>query len=327
MGANEEGFTIALGSLPFGGVVDDENATNIINLALERGCNTFDVAPLYGGGNAPRILGKALRYGRETVKIWCSIGLTSRPDINGVFAVDVAEHSPLFLESSVDQMLYELERDHIDVLNLHAFDPVTPVDEVLATISKLLSKGKILSASYSNLNHIEFDQLLLYDSDEKVIVQSLQMHGNILERRLVQEFTPKIDFPRRGIICYRPLARGLLGREYGPENARPSDSRSSRGWRLDRYLEPSTLKAISDLRNYVESAGFNLPTIALRWLESQEAVTGAVVGVRTSEQLTEILDGYSAFDSPEFLEDMESELVNLGLGDIAKSFPLDYFEK
>lgn len=327
MGTDDKVFTIALGSLPFGGVVDEKDAIEIINLALVRGCNTFDVAPLYGGGNSARILGKALRHVHETVKIWCSIGLTARPDVNGVFAVDVAEHSPLFLESSVDQMLYALERDHIDVLNLHAFDPVTPVSEVLATISELLSKGKILSASYSNLNHSEFDQLSLYDSNEKAIVRSLQVHGNLLERRLVREFAPKIDYPRRRIVCYRPLARGLLGREYGPENARPVDSRSSRGWRLDRYLEPSTLEAISDLRKFVESAGFILPTIALRWLEGQDAVAGAVVGVRTSEQLSEIFDGYSAFDSPEFLEDVESELVSLGLGDIAERFPLDYFEK
>lgn len=327
MVAEDGVFTLALGTLPFGGVVDDDVARDIINVALGRGCNTFDVAPLYGEGNAPKILGRALRNAHDSVKIWCSIGLTTRHDLNGVFAVEVAEHSRLFLESSVDQMLFALNRDYIDVLNLHAFDPVTPIEEVLASISKLLSQGKILSASYSNLNHAEFDQLISCDAEEEAIVQSVQMHGNLLERRLVREFTPKIHFPRRGIVCHRPLARGLLGREYGPQNARPQDSRSSRGWRLDRYLDPNILKAIYDLRKYVESAGFILPTIALRWLESQDAIIGAIVGVRTSEQLTEILDGYEAFNAPEFLVDVESAITNLGLDDIAESFPREYFEK
>ena len=318
-------FKLVLGTLPFGGAVSSRESEAIIVSAIENGLRDFDVAPLYGGGKAPRILGRAIRDYSEDVSIWGSIGLESRIDPQSVFAVQVANHTPAYLLSAIDQMLEMLDRDYIDVLNIHAFDPNTNFEQVYDFLLKMIELGKVKELSYSNLLPHEFSEIERVDIHQTI--SRIQLHGNLVEQRLISEFAMLFVNSSRKIVCHRPFARGLLTREYGPDNLRPIESRSTRGWRLDRYLDQSFLKAVSELRSKIENRGISATTAALTWLKEQPKIAGAIFGVRSIPQLLDVISGLNSSKTLEVSSWLQPILVDVNLIDFAHSNPQDYFEK
>lgn len=278
---------LVLGTLPFGGVVSGRDAHALLDQALTGGVRAFDVSHLYGGGLAMQILRDALR-GLEGVEIWCSVGLEQRPDPNGVFGVEMTAITEESIGTKVGSALQRLGRDFLSTLNIHAFDHSTPLEETLAALSAVKERGVIQRVSFSNLSDSE--AALIVELDTKHVVDFVQLHGNVLERRLINTSGERFRADGRGVACFRALARGLLTRGYSPSNPRPADSRATRGWRLNRYLSDDYLMGLHELFQRLNLADIGPVDFALSWLIHNGAADSAVVGVRSSAQLAEVLE-------------------------------------
>lgn len=319
-----EPSVLILGCLPFGGVVDEKNSRQIILTAMERGIYNFDVAPLYGNGMAMGILGKALKVKRDKAKIWCSIGLERALDSKGVFSVSVSKQNAKGLKKSITQALDSLGTDYLDVLNIHAPDSGTPFGETLESLAELKLEGKILEIGYSNFDSLQLPELLKNDSGK---ISKFQFHGNLIETKMIEEFMPMIRESKREAYCYRPLARGLLAREYTLDNYRPIDSRSTRGWRLDSYLRNDFFLLLNELRNVAKNHEISTAQLSLIWLICVAKIDGAIFGVRTIGQLNNILDLIGLNLTMELFLDLHAIVSKQEFLEVSKSLPNFYFEK
>jgi len=318
---------IILGTLPFGSVLSDTDSRKLIDLAWENDIREFDVATLYGNGMAAEILATTLGERMNSSKVWVSVGLEKVPDPKQVFSVKVQKLTSRYLRESIDQMCSRLRLETIDVLNIHGPDPSTPFEETLEELLNLKSAGKIQKVSISNFDTIELENILEIDMKLGGGLDIFQIHGNLLEQRLINEFKTTLHQCSKLLYCYRPFARGLLTRKYSRNNPKPSNSRAARGWRLDTYLTEEVLFQLEQLSDLIDTYNYSSTHISLYWLLNVANVNGAIVGVRTAEQLNDLIS-YRNFDpSNEFKVEFEKFRQTSNFSTISERLPLHYFEK
>lgn len=313
---------VVLGTLPFGGVVTENDSHLLIERALAGGIAAFDVSPLYGAGKAISIVCKALK-GVEHAQIWCSVGLEKKPDVNNVFAVKLVSLTKDAIVKRTYDVLEAFDRTHLSVLNIHAFDETTPIEVTLDALRELKNSGLVEKVSYSNLSQGQAHAIVLADRER--VIDLVQLHGNVLERRLINGPGRIFQDDGRGVACFRALARGLLTREYSPSNPRPAQSRATRGWRLNNYLTHSYLEGLDELRDRLATEGIQSVDFALSWLLQGGFAETAIVGVRDEAHLNALLpwvnNNQDAAQSPD-LDQLIPEQLRSGLN----SLPLDHFE-
>src|SRR5690349_2246314 len=128
------------------GNTDAKEARRLIDLCLDAGVNLFDTADVYSAGASESVLGEAIKGRRDKVLISTKTGLPmgDAPDQYGT--------SPARLTKAVEDALKRLNTDHIDLLQLHAFDAATPIEDVLATLDALVKSGKLRAIGVSNFS-------------------------------------------------------------------------------------------------------------------------------------------------------------------------------
>jgi aryl-alcohol dehydrogenase-like predicted oxidoreductase len=318
---------IVLGTLPFGSVLSEAESKKLIQLAWKGNIRKFDVGTLYGNGLAAEILPSALGDQMHNSEVWVSVGLEKVPDPNGVFSVNVQKLTSNYLRKSVDQMRSQLKVESINVLNIHGPDPSTPFEETLEELLRLKASGKIQKISISNFIPSELEEILDVDSKFGGGLDIFQFHGNLLEQRLINEFKASLQQNDKSVYCYRPFARGLLTRKYSRKNPKPSDSRSTRGWRLDSYLTEEVLVQLEHLNDLIDSYSYSSIHVSLYWLLSLSKIDGAIVGIRTEDQLNDLIAFKNFEPSNQFKSDFEKYTQNLDFSTIAEHLPYHYFEK
>lgn len=318
---------LVLGCLPFGSVVDPFESQKILESAWRQGIKNFDVATLYGNGFAADILRKTFSGQAEVPNYWVSVGLEKFPDPNGIFSVTVMKLSKQNVFKMVNIMLEKLSTDKIEVLNIHGPDKTTPIGETLDALLELREAGKISKISISNFIPSELDDILKYENSSGVGFDIFQFHGNLLEQRLINEFEATLRALSKKIYCYRPIARGLLGRGYSRVNPRPINSRSTRGWRLNSYLNYDLLSVLEVITSLAYKHEISEVEIALYWLLQERKIDGTIIGVRTIEQLNGVIDSSSFIPTKDFLNDLGELIESSEFNSISNSLPLEYFEK
>lgn len=299
------------------------DSIRILELALEDGLTSFDVSHLYGAGLATGILGE-VTANLADIDVWCSIGLRQTNDVNGVFAVDLAPLTDETINDRVANALRELGRPELGTLNVHAFDHTTPIEVTLKALGALKERRLVRRVSFSNLSETEAHAVITADPNH--VVDLVQLHGSVLERRLIATSGRAFRDDGRGVACFRTLARGLLTREYTRENPRPADSRSTRGWRLNGYLKQEYLEGLEILRTRLDDQGISPLDFALSWLLNSGAADTAIVGVRSIAQIQEVLDWRRNHRPHAFIEELET-LIPHQLRDKFDVLPLDHFER
>ncbi len=312
-----------MGTLPFGGVVTESDSHLLIERALAGGIAAFDVSHLYGAGKAISVVATALK-GVDHAQVWCSVGLEKKPDVNNVFAVRLVSLTKDAIAKRTYDVLEALGRTQLSVLNIHAFDETTPLEVTLDALRELKNSGLVEKVSYSNLSQVQANAIV--SADRERVIDLVQLHGNVLERRLINGPGRTFQDDGRGVACFRALARGLLTREYSPSNPRPAQSRATRGWRLNNYLTHSYLEGLDELRNRLAIEGIQAVDFALSWLLQGGSANTAIVGVRDAAHLDGILswvnNNREAAQSPDF-EQMIPGQLRSGMD----SLPLDHFER
>ena len=188
-----------------------------------------------------------------------------------------------YVRRAVESSLRRLRTDHVDLFQMHAPDPVTPIEETLAALHELVLEGKVRYIGTSN-----FAAWQVVDADWSARTAgatpfvSAQNRYNLLDRRAEAELVPAAEQVGVGLIPYVPLASGLLTGKYRRGQAAPDGTRLTR---MPDRLARADFDRIEALESLAGAWGVDLPTLALGGLAAQPAVATVIAGARTPDQL------------------------------------------
>ena len=278
---------LCLGTMMFGAATDAAQSISIVHRALDAGLNLIDCANTYGAkGGAESIVGKALAGKRDGVVLTTKFREVMGPGPNDSGA------SRYHLVQALEASLKRLRTDRIDIYFYHKPDYATPIEETLRALEDCVRAGKVLYLGCSNFYAWQVMEGIaasrMRQLSEFVCAQPVY---NIVNRDAELELLPLCQKYGLGVVCYSPLARGVLSGKYRPGMPPPAGSRAARG---DRRIQQTELREESfhvaeQLRPLAEAHGKTLSQFALGWVLANRSVTSVIVGPRTMEQLEDNL--------------------------------------
>jgi aryl-alcohol dehydrogenase-like predicted oxidoreductase len=277
---------LCLGTMMFGawGNPDHDDSVAVIHRALDAGINFIDTADVYSGGESEEIVGKALAGGRRdevvlATKVHGSMG--AGPNRRG--------NSRRWIVEEVENSLRRLGTDWIDLYQIHRPEPGTDIDETLGALTDLVRAGKVRyvgSSTFPAEAIVEAQWTAERRGRERFVCE--QPPYSILARGIEADVLPTCERYGIGVIPWSPLAGGWLSGRYRKGTDSPSSSRAERlPQRYDTELPENQrkLEAADALAVLAEQAGMTLIELALAFVIEHPAVTAAIVGPRTMEQL------------------------------------------
>jgi aryl-alcohol dehydrogenase-like predicted oxidoreductase len=277
---------LCLGAMMFGawGNPDHEDSVRIINRALDAGINFIDTADVYSGGESEEIVGKALASTRREHVVLAT-------KAHGAMGEDPNEggNSRRWLIRECENSLRRLGTDYIDLYQIHRPDPGTDIDETLGALSDLIRAGKICYAGSSTFQPsqiVEAQWTAERRGRERFVCE--QPPYSILVRGVETEVLPVCQRYGMGVIPWSPLAGGWLSGRYRKGQDFPVSRRAERiPQRYDMSLpgNQAKLDAVEQLAVLAEQAGLTVIQLAIAFVTSHPAVTAAIIGPRTMEQL------------------------------------------
>ncbi|WP_312952470.1 aldo/keto reductase [Superficieibacter sp.] len=285
---------LCLGTMTFGGEegmwgkigqLRQADAEKLVGTALDAGINFIDTANVYSEGRSEEITGQALKnlkIPREEVVVATKVfGET------GTAGVNSRGSSRYHIIDSVKESLCRLQLDHIDLYQLHGFDPATPMEETLYALDNLVQHGHVRYIGVSNWAAWQIAKALGI-SERKGLARfaSLQAYYTIAGRDLERELVPMLQSENVGLMVWSPLAGGLLSGKYS------RDGESEAGSRRQAFDFPPVNKdrafdCVDVMRTIADSKGVSVAQIALAWLLHQPVVSSVIIGAKRPEQLTD----------------------------------------
>lgn len=269
------------------GATDVAEATRLIDVCLEAGLNLFDSADVYSGGLAEQILGQAIKGRRDQVLISTKGTFRSGPGPNNVGS------SRHYLIRAVEASLRRLSTDYIDLYQLHGFDAITPVEEVIGTLDDLVRAGKIRYVGCSNFSGWHLMKALAV-SEKYGLVRYVahQAYYSLVGRDYEWELMPLGLDQKVGAVVWSPLGWGRLTGKVRRGQALPETSRlhgkvsNENGPKIpDEYL----YRVVDALDVVAAETGKSVPQVAINWLLQRPTVSTVIVGARNEEQLRQNL--------------------------------------
>jgi aryl-alcohol dehydrogenase (NADP+) len=311
--------TYCLGAMMFGGRgnPDHEDCVRIIHTALDGGVNFIDTADVYSQGESEEIVGQALKGRREDVVLATKAHGSMGRDIN------MKGNSRRWLVREVENSLRRLQTDYIDLYQIHRPDFHTDVEETLSALSDLVHSGKVRAVGSSTFPAEQIVEAQ-WTAEKRGLVRfrSEQPPYSIFVRGIESSVLPTCERYGMGVIPWSPLAAGwLTGRIRRDAGA---DTTAERSRRLSADFDPSLpanrakLDAVEELIKVAAEAGCSLTHLAMAFVVAHPAVTSAIIGPRTMEQLTDLLAGADVTLSDEVLDRIDQIVppgVNLSQAD------------
>jgi aryl-alcohol dehydrogenase-like predicted oxidoreductase len=269
------------------GSSDVKEATKMVDICLEAGVNFFDSADVYSSGASEDTLGAAIKGRREKVLISTKGTFRFGEGANNVGS------SRFHLINSVDASLRRLKTDYIDLYQLHGFDAVTPVEEVLSTLNDLVRAGKIRYIGCSNFSgwHL-MKSLAVSDRYGWSRYVAHQAYYSLIGRDYEWELMPLGMSEGVGAVVWSPLGWGRLTGKIRRGQPLPDTSRlnsklvAEMGPQVgDEYL----YRVVDALIAVAEEVGKTVPQVALNWLTHRPTVSTVVIGARNEAQLRDNL--------------------------------------
>ena len=280
---------------------DNSSYSNMVNMCLtafDNGITHFDLANNYGpeAGSAEinfgRILKDHLSPYRDEMIISTKAGYYMWPGPYG------DNGSRKYLLASLDCSLKRMGLDYVDIFYHHRMDPDTPLEETMGALEQAVTSGKALYVGLSNYDGKTLEKASKILEERHVPFIINQNRYNIFDRKIedngLKETSHKLG---KGIICFSPLAQGLLTDRY--LNGIPDDSRIRTDGRFlkEEYVTDVVLDKVRQLNDLAESRGQTLARMALAWVLKDEPITSVIIGASKPEQ---ILDNVKALDNLDF---------------------------
>lgn len=281
---------VCLGTMTFGNKewgCDQSTASAIVNAFVAAGGTFLDTADLYNAGVSEEMLGNAITgIPRDDLviatKAWFPTG--DGPNARGL--------SRKHLTEACEASLKRMGTDYIDLYQIHGPDPYTPIEETMRTLDDLVRAGKVRYIGCSNLyayQMVKANAAAAQMNAERFI--SAQHLYNLIRRDVEREILPACDDQGMGMICWSPLAAGLLTGKYQGQETPGEDSRHGVMARmyLPRYWWDGALKLVDLTVTVAGEVGKTPAQVALAWLLHDKRVTAPIIGARTTEQLADNL--------------------------------------
>lgn len=262
-----------------------EEARRLVDICLEAGVNLFDSADVYSNGASEEILGAAINGRRDKVLISTKMSL---PMGDGPLDAGSSRHRLL---ASVETALRRLGTDYIDLLQLHAFDAFTPIEEVLSTLGTLVHAGKLRYVGVSNFAGWQLmKSLAIADRHGWPRYVAHQVYYSLLGRDYEWELMPLAHDQGVGSLVWSPLGWGRLTGKIRRDQPLPQNSRLHATAQFGPPVDEQRLHAIVDVLDAIAiETGHTVPQVAIAWLLSRPTVSSVIVGARDEAQLRDNL--------------------------------------
>ena len=276
---------VGIGCNAFGRRVDQAGVTEILDTAQEVGVTLLDTADIYGPhpGGSEELLGEALRGRRDEFVVATKFGM----DMQGANGEDHgARGSRRYIRRAVEASLQRLQTDHVDLYQLHAPDPVTPIEETLGALSELVREGKVRYIGCSNFDGWQVTDAA-WTSETKGLERfvSVQNRYSLLDREVEREVVPASEKFGLGVLPFFPLEYGLLTGKYRRGEAAPSGSRADLDPSRAGWLAKADWDRIERLEAYAAERSLSILDVAIAGLAAQPTVSSVISGVTRGEQV------------------------------------------
>lgn len=284
---------LCLGTMTFGGSermwgkigdLQQGDAERLIGQSIDAGINFIDTADVYADGVAEQITGQALKnlkIPRDEVLVATKVfGETGKgPNARGSSRGHILD--------GVKASLKRLQLDHIDLYQLHGFDPATPIEETLRALDQLVRHGHVRHIGVSNWAAWQIAKALgISERLGLARFDSLQAYYSVAGRDLERELIPMLRSEGLGLMVWSPLAGGLLSGKYGRERQAEEGSRRV-AFDFPPVNKDRAWECIDVMRPMAQSRGVSVAQVALAWLLHQPQVTSVIVGAKRPEQLAD----------------------------------------
>jgi aryl-alcohol dehydrogenase-like predicted oxidoreductase len=286
---------LCLGTMTFGGSgvigsqigdLQQSDAERLVGQAIDAGINFIDTADVYAGGVSEQITGQALKnlkVPRENVVVATKVFNETGPGPNSRGA------SRGHILDGVKASLKRLQLDHIDLYQIHGFDPATPIEETVRALDQLVRHGYVRYVGVSNWAAWQIAKALgIAERLGLSRFESLQAYYTVAGRDLERELIPMLKSEGVGLMVWSPLAGGLLSGKYGREQRGEEGSRRTT-FDFPPVNRDRAYNCIDAMRPIAQAHSVSVAQVALAWLLHQPQVTSVIVGARRPEQLADNL--------------------------------------
>ena len=282
---------LCLGTMTFGGTgelwskigkLQIDEVSGLVKKAFDAGINFIDTANVYSFGQSETLTGEAIKKlglpRDELVIATKATGpMSEKPNERG--------QSRYHIMNSVDASLKRLQIDHIDLFQLHGFDPVTPMEEAMSVLNDLVRSGKVRYVGVSNYAgwHIAKARGIT-ERHGWARIESVQSYYTIAGRDLERDVVPVVQDQKMGIMVWSPLAGGILSGKFDKDGKGPAGARRAT-FDFPPVDKERAFKCIDVMRGIAVKHSASVAQVAIAWLLHQKAVSTVIIGVKSISQL------------------------------------------
>ncbi|MBN9890265.1 aldo/keto reductase [Salipiger abyssi] len=302
---------LCLGTMTFGGADDmwgkvgklrQEEADALLKTALDAGINFIDTANIYANGRSEEILGQSLKslgVRREDVVIATKVlgPMGDGPNARGASRGHILDQAKASLS--------RLQLDHIDLYQIHGFDPATPITETLEALDTLVRQGHVRYLGLSNWAAWQVVKAVgIAEARRLAPIVSLQAYYTLAGRDLERELAPMLLAEEIGLMVWSPLAGGFLSGKFDREG------KTAEGRRVNFDFPPVDKERAYDvidvMRAIAADKGCTVAQVALAWLLHQKVVTSVILGAKRVDQLADNIGAAEVSLSGEELDALDA---------------------
>jgi aryl-alcohol dehydrogenase-like predicted oxidoreductase len=280
---------LCLGTMTFGTESDEDVSHAQLDRFVEAGGTFVDTADVYSGGASEQIIGRW--WAARPSEVTESIVLATKGRFPTGGSPNDLGLSARHLSRALDASLRRLGLDHVDLYQVHAFDPLTPIEETLRALDGFIRAGKISYYGLSNFTGWQLTKVVHLAREMGIPAPvTLQPQYSLLVREIEWEIVPAAADAGLGLLPWSPLGGGWLSGKYR-RGERPTGStrlgddpgRGMEAW--ERRGTERTWDVITAVQDVAKSRGVSMAEVALAWVTDRPAVTSTILGARTVEQL------------------------------------------
>lgn len=302
---------MCLGTMTFGdqgfwkvmGGLGQDAVNTLVKQAFNAGVNFIDTANVYSLGVSESLTGTAIKTlglpRDEIVVATKAYGPMSETKVNG------RGQSRYHLMNELDASLKRLQLDHIDLYQLHGYDPLTPLEEVLSTLNDMVRSGKVRHIGLCNMAAWQIMKgLAISERKDWARFESVQAYYTIAGRDLEREVVPLLQDQQLGLMVWSPLAGGLLSGKFSADGKGPEGARRAT-FDFPVVDKVRAFQVVDAMRPIAQRHQVSVAQVALAWLLSRPQVSTVIVGAKNPDQLRDNLAASGLQLSPEDLQALD----------------------
>jgi aryl-alcohol dehydrogenase-like predicted oxidoreductase len=273
---------LCFGTMSFGGDADEATSAAMYKACREAGINFFDCADQYNKGRSEEILGALIRGHRDDLVITTKCFNPMGEDINA------RGTSRRHVTRAVEASLKRLQTDRVEVLFLHMYDPLTPIEESMRALEDMVRSGKVLYPALSNYSAWQTQRAVdLQERNNWARLQVIQPMYSLVKRQAEVEILPMAEANGIGVTPYSPAGAGLLSGKYSGEAS--GRLRTNKMYEA-RYGEKWMFDVADKFVDFCKQRGLHPVSTAVAWVGAHPAITAPIIGARNLEQLQDSLN-------------------------------------